>query len=376
MSSPVRHFDFIDSLRGLAILGVMAVHTAQWVQPSSELLQKVAAEGARGVQLFFVASALTIFLSIRSRSLEELSPVRNYLIRRFFRIAPLFYLGIVLWLLLDGFAPRYWAPNGIGVWTVVMTMTFLHGFHPETITSLVPGGWSIAVEMMFYLAAPLIFRRISSLRMGWMFFLVTLVINVVLSGAVKPYLLESYPPGQRYLAENFVFLWFFAQLPIFALGVVAYLGMPKQISPVGSRFRCYLMLGAVIALWASLIYFPHSNKLLPQHVQYGASFALLTLALATHPTRLLVNSAVRKLGKISFSLYIFHFVVLYVFANVLFRHGLPVQGNWGFFVAWSLVVFTSSAIGLFSYRHVERRGIAAGAFLIDRLEHRNAERTT
>lgn len=146
MSSRIRHYDFIDSLRAIAILGVIAVHTAQWAQPNSELLRRATAEGARGVQLFFVASAMTIFMSMKSRSALESAPVRNYFIRRFLRIAPLFYFGIVLWLLLDGFAPRYWAPNGIDGYTVLLTATFLHGFHPETITSLVPGGWSIAVR--------------------------------------------------------------------------------------------------------------------------------------------------------------------------------------------------------------------------------------
>ena len=47
-------------------------------------------------------------------------------------------------------------PTGIGAHTVIMTATFTHGFWPDTISSLVHGGWSIAVEMTFYLFFPFI----------------------------------------------------------------------------------------------------------------------------------------------------------------------------------------------------------------------------
>ncbi len=368
MSLSIPRYAFIDSLRALAILGVIAVHTAQWVQPDSEFLRQVVAEGARGVQLFFVASALTIFMSFRRRSVAEAAPIKNYFIRRFFRIAPLFYLGIVLWLFIDGYAPRYWAPNGIDGWTVFLTTFFMHGFHPETITSLVPGGWSIAVEMMFYLLVPLLISYVRDFSTAIAFFLVSLLVNWVLTGAAVSYWLDYYPPELGYLARSYGLLWFFAQLPVFALGVIAFHIISNN--QFGARPKMFgrVMLVTAVVLWVAFLDVRSFQGLIPQHVFYGASFLCLALALAAHPTRLLVNPVMRTLGEISFSLYVFHFVVLYVLEKMFFLKGFPFHGNAGFVTAWLWVVVVSSLISFISYRYVERPGMAVGKFLIDLLE--------
>ena len=55
-----------------------------------------------------------------------------------FRIAPMFYVGILAYTLMEGFSPTYWTPNGVKWWFIPITATFLHGFNPETINSIVP----------------------------------------------------------------------------------------------------------------------------------------------------------------------------------------------------------------------------------------------
>jgi peptidoglycan/LPS O-acetylase OafA/YrhL len=59
-----KKFDYIDAIRGLAIFMVIVLHTGQYgTSIGSSLTNKILANGARGVQLFFVASAFTLFLS-------------------------------------------------------------------------------------------------------------------------------------------------------------------------------------------------------------------------------------------------------------------------------------------------------------------------
>jgi peptidoglycan/LPS O-acetylase OafA/YrhL len=97
----VPKYDYIDALRGLAVLGVVSVHTTQLVRPASAGLQTLASAGGSGVQLFYLASALTLFLSLDTRKSTERNSTLKFFIRRYFRIAPpVLRQRIGLWLLL------------------------------------------------------------------------------------------------------------------------------------------------------------------------------------------------------------------------------------------------------------------------------------
>lgn len=55
---------YIDALRGVAILLVVMVHTLQYaIMDYDDILIPFFSFAAKGVQLFFVASAFTLFLS-------------------------------------------------------------------------------------------------------------------------------------------------------------------------------------------------------------------------------------------------------------------------------------------------------------------------
>ena len=90
-------FKYIDALRGLAIFLVMIVHTSQYGEKShNEIFNSFFKFGAKGVQLFFLASAFILFLSYNYRiSKQYKNLLRDFYIRRFFRIAPMYYIGII-----------------------------------------------------------------------------------------------------------------------------------------------------------------------------------------------------------------------------------------------------------------------------------------
>ena len=91
-------YDFLDALRGIAALGVIMTHTgAIGIHPDSEILKSIAVTGSRGVQLFYVISAFSLYLSLHSR-LGERHLIKKYFVRRFFRIAPLWWFAIILYM--------------------------------------------------------------------------------------------------------------------------------------------------------------------------------------------------------------------------------------------------------------------------------------
>jgi peptidoglycan/LPS O-acetylase OafA/YrhL len=86
---PHHRLRVLDALRGWAIVGVIFVHNSIFWRPDSHALLSLIEQGQRGVQLFYIISAFTLYLSYFRRSQDEISPVANFYIRRIFRIAPL-----------------------------------------------------------------------------------------------------------------------------------------------------------------------------------------------------------------------------------------------------------------------------------------------
>ncbi|MDO9212803.1 MAG: acyltransferase [Methylococcales bacterium] len=367
----IKKYKFIDALRGIAILGVILVHSSQAVAPTNSTLLWIMGEGARGVQLFYVASALTLCMSWFARSSREAFPVRNFYIRRFFRIAPMFYIAILAYIFLNGFSPSYWAPNGIEWWFILITATFLHGFHPETITSVVPGGWSIAVEMSFYLILPLLLLKIKSITSCLFFFAISLVLSY-LNILIVPHIF-SYPDSQQYLVKNFAFLNFFGQLPVFIIGILGYFILCKQypsrqIAIIGGAFFVIFLLAFLHPLLPLPSNFMVDMLLkVPHHFIASTLFTVFAILLASWPTRLLVNRLTITVGQLSFSMYLTHFAILTIFSKMGFS-GLFSKSNTASLLHFLCVVFVTTVVSFFFYKYIEKTGIVVGKRLIEKLE--------
>jgi peptidoglycan/LPS O-acetylase OafA/YrhL len=374
VSTPLKKYAFIDALRGYAILGVLMVHSAQSVAPRHGFLHTAMAGGGRGVQLFYIASALTLCLSWRFRSSQETHPTRDFYIRRFFRIAPMFYIGIVLYTLLHEFAPsywvqngiNYWAPNGIKWWFILLTALFIHGFHPETIDSVVPGGWSIAVEMTFYLVFPLLMKYIRSIPSSFAFLALSLLLWKLSSLIYSHIFTGLYPADQQYLVSSFLFQNFFGQLPVFAIGILTCFVFEnkKELKRRVVIFDC--IFGMIVLLQLAILLRFQVN-FLSNHFVFSGIFALCALNLAVFPVGLFVNRFIALVGEISFSMYIIHIAVIYFLTKIGFTL-LFEPGDLSSILYYLCVVAVSVLISRFLYATVETRGISFGKNIIKRLE--------
>ena len=135
-------FQFVDEARGVAILLVILFHSVEGIGKLG-FLSLPATYGQMGVELFFVASAFSLSHSFRNRSGESHGAIAFY-IRRFFRIAPMFYVGIVIYGLLHFYmqhcarSPLSWDPYTPR--NVLANALFLHGFYPPAYNNIVAGG--------------------------------------------------------------------------------------------------------------------------------------------------------------------------------------------------------------------------------------------
>ncbi len=143
------HVVTVDFARGLLAASVMAYHYLH--MEGIAHVERVAYYAVYG---FFVISGFALYLRYQG-DLKTAQDLRKYLARRLFRIAPLFYCAIILHLLLVG-------PEAAQVYKVIWSASLLFGFANAGDSSLLMGGWSIGIEMVFYLLLPFVVWTLTS----------------------------------------------------------------------------------------------------------------------------------------------------------------------------------------------------------------------
>ena len=360
----IKKYEYIDLLRAFAILGVLLVHASQVAGRLHPVVLYWANYGQMGVQLFFVASSLTLCLSASER---KEGSVRNFFIRRLFRIAPLYYFGIIFYFIwrvclakIGANVPT--APYDYSWWAVVLNVLFLHGFSQDHFNHVVPGGWSISVEMTFYLLFPLLFASLSRLGAGWFALLTVMLTMASLCAQVFIF-------NRVGLTNNeFCFLYasFLNQLPVFLIGLLTFKLIDRKIGVGGIG----LAVGFVLAAWYLLNNRAHDtgfDGLLYASLS-AVAFGIVTIRLSTAKIpRTIWLMVLQKVGQKSFSMYLMHFAVLDVLVMVFSRAGLAgiASPEMRLLILFSALVALSYTISLATGRLIEQPGMRLGRRLID-----------
>jgi peptidoglycan/LPS O-acetylase OafA/YrhL len=331
--------------------------------------------GQRGVQLFYMISAFTLYLSLDGGRREQ-HPWTNYFIRRFFRIAPLFYLVIAADVLLRYIAPAFSALSTNGFGNVALSFLFLNGTKPNAIQDVVTGGWSIAVETTFYLILPLLYTYFGTVSRALTLFLST----APFLGLLSWYLARRTTDIVH--EQYFAFLWFPAEFPVFVLGILTYCIWKQYFK--GKPFSLHTTKEVSLLLLVSSAVLYVANLPFKDSKLYFSSFLFLplTLALSIHPWSLLVNSFTRFIGKISYSMYLIHFFILRIIAFLLARtlsrsHSqLIFRQHAGFVVVYLALLALSTCVCVLSWKFIEQPGIRLGRRIIAAREGRQPTDTT
>lgn len=297
--------DYIDALRGWAVLGVIMIHLGQYMDKEffpNEIVHFIGS-GSLGVQLFFFVSAFTLFLSFSRRISKERKPLLNFFIRRFFRIAPLYYIGIVYYLLQNGTVVNYNTISYEVTWlNIISQCLFIHDINPYYINSVVPGGWSIGVEMSFYLIVPLLFKMIKTLNNALTFFFLTLCISLFFR-IIQLFVVPAIGADTE-LWNVFFFFILPNQLPVFAVGIIFFF-LQGKVSHVP-----YKQIGVIsILLLANMLL--GKNHLIPSHVVFAMLFGCVALVMSKGFFKWSSNRFIQRIGVLSYSMYLVHFAVLY-----------------------------------------------------------------
>jgi peptidoglycan/LPS O-acetylase OafA/YrhL len=151
------------ALHGLRVIGIVLVlqyHVTQSLVlgsklPMSHSWTELSLAVLFGMDLFFVLSGFLIG-SILLRSLDTAGPqrYRRFYLRRAFRTFPSYYVVLT-------YVALTTASTATQRRNLPFDYAYLTNYHPH---SVMPWGWSLAVEEHFYLAVPLLFMLLRKLR--------------------------------------------------------------------------------------------------------------------------------------------------------------------------------------------------------------------
>ena len=365
---PFTRLEFLDALRFFAIIYVVISHLVLIPQPNLAVPEWIAPflinGGDAGVSLFFVLSAFSLSYVMDKRSRES-ALIRNFYVRRFFRIAPLFYCLMVLYWIRDAVAFNVLHP----VSEVLINASLLFNLIPSCITGFVWASWTIGVIVLLYLIFPFIHKYISNL-----YGTLGLFVASVLMAWGWSYFIKNYGVAMGYLTpDDMSFVWgfgFLQHLPVFVCGIVVYHLFFDYLVRMNQKSRqTYgsILILLFIMFYGALLTESMQNIVWGKKILHGICFSFLVLGLGLKPFGFLVNAKTAYTGKMSYSMYLFHPLLIFTIIPVYrWIYNIIPTDILGYVASLLLTLALLIAISLMSYKYIERKGIALGEKLINR----------
>jgi peptidoglycan/LPS O-acetylase OafA/YrhL len=370
---PKPHLAYIDCVRGYAVLMVLTSHLTFEFPELPFPVHRLTSTGWFGVQLFFLASAVTLMMSRNSEMLRTGSvDLTAFFLRRFFRIAPAYYAAGIFYYLISPPA------GGFDAVQMITSMLFVNAWHPvwtptvPTAWAFVPGGWSIGVEFTFYLLFPLFAAWCTNLWRALLIFAVSVAIGVVCNHVAMTALRGSYGPEAT---EIFLFFWFPNQMSVFALGGVLFFllrttGQPGRLQEGlhrhGSRIAMCAVAGFIALAYVPLGHHLGAQPYFPASLAVSAVMMVFLIGLSANGGPF-VNRYAAAMGEVSFSAYLLHFAVLKLFGlfpGVLHTDATGVWAIAAFAAGWIVAVVITYGAAWASHRVIEEPMINVGKALI------------
>ncbi len=365
---PFTRLDFLDALRFFAIIYVVISHLILIPQPNLLIPEWIAPflinGGDAGVSLFFVLSAFSLCYAMDARKNEQ-NIIRNFYMRRFFRIVPLFYLMMLMYWIRDAAVFNVLHPAS----EVLINASLLFNLVPSCITGFVWASWTIGVIALLYLIFPLIHKYIRSLYGALALFVASVLIAWGWS-----YFVKNYGVAIGYLTpDDISFVWgfgFLQHLPVFVCGMVIYHLFFDYLVRMNQKSR--QMYGSMLLLlfvifYGILLTDSMQDIIWGKKILQGICFSLLVLGLALNPFRFLVNTKTVYLGRTSYSMYLIHPLLIFTIIPVYhWVYNIIPADILGYVASLLLTLVLLMAVSLMSYRYIERQGIALGEKLINR----------
>lgn len=390
MSTNQNYLGAADGLRAIACLAVIFHHLAQRLNMQAQQLeikeiQAFFLVGNVGVSIFFVLSGFLLSFPFWKNYLEEkeFPNIRQYMFRRAARIVPGYYVVflfcLVLVLVLN-------IPTDHLLWRTLAGLTFTSGFHYITFFPSEINGpfWSISFEVFCYALMPLIMVgmfKLSKKRTFYsalLYWIVALFVIFVVNALIHTFLTPEDVNrgwqfgnigGAKFWMPNYNPVGFFAHfaIGIMAAGIAAKLRFPSpKVDKLKQAYVFDLVGGfslllALVLLWLvrSVPEFSYSLQQQPFFYPYFTILISVPLAIGSQTRllqKLLDNGFFKFTAKISFGLYLWHYLfitlVSYYWARDYYYMGVNSIARWASISIAILAI--SYLIAILSYYFIEK----------------------
>jgi peptidoglycan/LPS O-acetylase OafA/YrhL len=306
--------------------------------------------GKLGVMLFFVLSGFLItYLLLTEERLLGVIHTKKFYIRRFLKILPLYLLIIVLvFFIFQQFSfwniPRLTNPINdnfsvillLHVFFIPNVATAVYGFIPY-----VAQAWSIGTEEQSYLIWPVILKRFKEHRLGLMIGI------VVFHFIIRIFLSDRFFIQMPYREILYKF-WMHFNIDSIAIGsifAIFLINKNQVLKYILNINFFYLIVVITLALLFNAIKVPYFH-----YNFYSVLFGIIIINLAVNKKlkNILEWNVINYLGKISYGIYMYHFIVL--IPVLMLASKINLNNN---VIIYTLVLVITIAISSFSYHYFE-----------------------
>jgi peptidoglycan/LPS O-acetylase OafA/YrhL len=341
--SEIRKYNYIEVLRGIAILFVVLYHTSTdlYTRHSYTFLFGLFSSDLGAVDLFFIISGFVLMLS-NYKNIGKIDRIFPFIIKRIIRIFPVYWISLFIVILIC----KIWNPPVAQLYIYNLPF-YLNNIFLIREPYLISPAWFISTEIclnILFIAVYIINRPRK------LILYLTLYIFFILGLSFT-----SHPPWLQFFTERFAGL----RAIEFILGIFAALFIIKRRNKI--EVKQFLIVG--ITFWIAgfilmtitkshFTFFPNWQLL-----SYGIPYSLILIGAANlkQPTFSGLNRMFIALGRGSYSIFLLHMVVL----QSLFIKSQRLMREYGngitFFLEICLIVLLSIVIPWIFYQVIEKK---------------------
>jgi len=308
---------FLDGLRGIAATWVMLVHLAARV-PNDLIFRN----GYLGVAIFFVLSGFVIAMMLDRRKITA-GFAGRFALRRMIRLDIPYWVSLTVVLVLAALATRF---AGVPALPLSVPQVIAHGFYLQDLLGYSELGsvyWTLCFEVQFYLSLMGFLWLDLRGRYFSTFLLASMALSAILSAIA----------GLNMHGTMMQYWW------AFALGALTFWTTSGRCAPVTWVMGC-----AILAATAG---YGHESWRL---MALFTAAAIYVASQSQHMQEWLSQAPFQFMGRISYSLYLFHFSVGWSAQSFALRYA----DRWSAFAAGIAASVVSAWV---AYRLIESTSI-------------------